>query len=156
MPAPEPGTPAPLAQDSPRRGAYQYTVEVSLRDLDGLGHVNHAVYLSYLEVARTHYYCARRGARTIEEFDFILGSVACTYHSSAFLHERLVVALWPTRIGTKSWVLQYEVREESGGRLVARAETTLVQYDFRAGRSVEISEEWRTILEKDRANAAVR
>lgn len=145
--------PAPLAHEPPRRGAFQHTVEVSLRDLDGLGHVNHAVYLSYLEVARTHYYYARRGARKIEELDFILGSIACTYHSPAFLHERLVVALWPARIGTKSWSLQYEVREESGGRLVARAETTLVQYDFRAGRSVEISEDWRTILERDRSSA---
>ncbi|MFN0151215.1 MAG: acyl-CoA thioesterase [bacterium] len=129
---------------------------MSLRDLDGLGHVNHAVYLSYLEVARTHYYTARRGARTIDDFDFILGSISCTYHSPAFLHERLVIGLWPTRIGTKSWALQYELREESSGRLVARAETTLVQYDFRAGRSVEISEDWRTILERDRASAVVR
>lgn len=131
-------------------------MEVSLRDLDGLGHVNHAVYLSYLEVARTRYYCSRRGARRIEEFDFILGSIGCTYHSPAFLHERLVVALWPSRIGNKSWTLQYEVREESGGRLVARAETTLVQYDFRGGRSVAISDDWRAILERDRSSASVQ
>jgi acyl-CoA thioester hydrolase len=129
---------------------YQHTIEVSLRDLDALGHVNHAVYLSYLEVARTHYYFDRRGSQRIEELDFILGSIACTYHAPAFLHERLVISLWPARIGTKSWVLAYEIREEKSARLIARAETTLVQYDYRAGRSVPIPDGWREILERDR------
>jgi acyl-CoA thioester hydrolase len=129
---------------------YQHTIEVSLRDLDALGHVNHAVYLSYLEVARTHYYFDRRGAQRIEELDFILGSISCTYHAPAFLHERLVISLWPARIGTKSWALAYEIHEEKSARLIARAETTLVQYDFRAGRSVAIPDAWREILERDR------
>jgi len=129
---------------------FQHTIEVSLRDLDALGHVNHAVYLSYLEVARTHYYFDRRGAQRIEDLDFILGSIACTYHASAYLHERLVISLRPARIGTKSWTLAYEIHEEKTGRLVARAETTLVQYDYRAGRSVPIPDAWREILERDR------
>jgi acyl-CoA thioester hydrolase len=129
---------------------YQHTIEVSLRDLDALGHVNHAVYLSYLEVARTHYYFDRRGSQRIEELDFILGSIACTYHAPAFLHERLAISLWPARIGTKSWVLAYEIREEKSARLIARAETTLVQYDYRAGRSVPIPDGWREILERER------
>jgi acyl-CoA thioester hydrolase len=125
-------------------------VRVSLRDTDAFGHVNHAVYLSYLEVARTLYYFERRGMSDVAQLDFILGSVACRYRSPAFLHETLVVHLGPTRIGSKSWNLAYEIREPSSGRLVADAETTQVQYDYAAGRSVEIPPGVRALLERDR------
>jgi acyl-CoA thioester hydrolase len=128
-----------------------HVIRVLLRDLDGLGHVNHAVYLSYLEAARTQYYCERRGVTRIEQFDFILGSLSCTYHAPAYFHEALAIALWPTRIGTKSWTLGYEIREQRSNRLVARAETTQVHFDYRAGRSVAIPDEWRAVLERDRA-----
>lgn len=132
---------------------FRHTVTVSLRDLDALAHVNHAVYLSYIEVARTHYYCERRGLTKMEELDFILGSLSCTYHAPAYLHERLVISLWPTRIGRKSWSLAYEIREEKSDRLIARAETTQVQYDYARQRSIEIPAPWRETLERDRTEA---
>lgn len=143
-----------MRDSGPHRAAFRHEIKVALRDLDALGHVNHAVYLSYLEVARTHYYFDRRGGTGMEDLDFILGTVSCTYHSPALLHETLTVSLWPTRIGEKSWALAYEIREAATGRLVARAETTLVQFDYRANRSKAIPAEWRAQLERDRASAA--
>lgn len=129
---------------------YSHAVRVSLRDLDALGHVNHAVYLSYLEVARTNYYFERRGFSDIRDLDFILGSVTCRYRSPAFLHETLVVHLGPTRVGTRSWDLGYEIRESARDRLVAEAETTQVHYDYAASRSVPIPHDLRILLENDR------
>ncbi len=129
---------------------FQHEVRVSLRDLDAFGHVNHSVYLSYLEVARTLYYFARRGMKDVGELDFILASIACRYRSPAFLHETLVVHLGPTKIGGKSWDLAYEIRESTSGRLVADAETTQVQYDYGAGRAVAIPPGVRALLERDR------
>lgn len=132
------------------RFPFRHTVVVTLRDLDGLGHVNHAVFLTYLEVARTRYYAECRGLSRLEDLDFILGSLECRYHSPAFLFERLVIALGPTKIGRKSWDLRYEVREEASGRLVLRAHTTQVQFDYAAGRSVDMPPELRAILERER------
>lgn len=133
--------------------AYTHAVQVSLRDLDGFGHVNHAVYLSYLEVARTRYYFDRLGLTTIAQLQFVLGSVACRYVAPAFLHESLIVSLAPTKIGRKSWDLRYEIREEESGRLIVRAESTQVQFDHDAGRTIEIPPALREILERDRGAA---
>ena len=130
---------------------YRHAVQVSLRDLDAFGHVNHAVYLSYLEVARTNYYFERRGLTDVGELDFILGSITCRYRSPAFLHETLVVHLGPTKIGGKSWDLAYEIRESRSGRLVVEAVTTQVQYDYRAGRAAPIPPDVRALLERDRS-----
>lgn len=124
---------------------------VSLRDLDALAHVNHAVYLSYIEVARTHYYFQRRGLRDIRDLDFVIAGVSCQYRSSAYLHETLVVSLAPSAVGRRSWSLRYHIRERTGGRLVADAETTLVQFDHAAGKVIDVPDDWRAILERDRA-----
>jgi acyl-CoA thioester hydrolase len=129
---------------------FRHAVQVSLRDLDALAHVNHAVYLSYLEVARTNYYFGLRGFRTVEQLDFILGSVSCRYRSPALLHETLIVSLGPSHVGTKSWDLRYEVHEESSGRHILDAATTQVQFDYAAGRAVEIPAALRALLERDR------
>ncbi|HWX25489.1 MAG TPA: acyl-CoA thioesterase, partial [Vicinamibacteria bacterium] len=50
--------------DAPR-GAFSCEVEVRFRDLDALGHVNNAVYLTYLESARIAYWMALTGNRAI-------------------------------------------------------------------------------------------
>ena len=64
-----------------------------------------------------------------------------------------IFSLWPSRIGRKSWTLGYEIHERKTGRLIARAETALVQFDYGANRSVPIPAEFREILERDRAAA---
>ena len=141
---------APEGRSPGQQFPYSHEVQVSLRDLDAFSHVNHAVYLSYMEVARTNYYFQRRGFSEISELDFILGSVNCRYRSPARLHEVLVVRLGPVRIGTKSWDLAYEVREKTLGRLILEAQTTQVQYDYAALRAVQIPSAVRALLERDR------
>ena len=35
---------------------FSTTIEVRFKDVDSLGHVNNAVYLTYFEIARFHYW----------------------------------------------------------------------------------------------------
>ena len=50
----------------------------------------------------------------------------------------------PTRIGTKSFDLEYVMR--AGERVVAEAKTVLVAYDYDRAQSVEIPEAWKERL----------
>ena len=50
-----------------------------------------------------------------------------------------------SRLGTKSFELEYEVRAD--GRLAAEGRTVLVGYDYLRGESVEIPAEWREWLQ---------
>jgi acyl-CoA thioesterase FadM len=43
------------------------TLDVRFRDLDGLGHVNHAVYLTYFEAARLAYYASLTGRSMVAQ-----------------------------------------------------------------------------------------
>ena len=49
------------------------------RDLDGMRHVNHAVYLSYAEAARTDYWMKVTGIEKLEQFDFVLAELTARY-----------------------------------------------------------------------------
>jgi acyl-CoA thioester hydrolase len=61
---------------------FSTTLEVIWRDLDALGHVNNAVYFSYLEYARMKYLQELGLAfRSLQEVGIILAEAACTYHS---------------------------------------------------------------------------
>jgi acyl-CoA thioester hydrolase len=143
-----------MPEDRKERMKASHTLEltVRLRDLDGVGHVNNATIVSFLEDARIDYLFTRRGGRSLRDIDFILARTEIDYRMPAHLHERLVVLLRPSRIGTKSFDLDYEIREKTSGRLVAEARTVQVAYDFAANRSVPLSDELRTLLDRDIAS----
>lgn len=128
--------------------AFTVPVRVVFRDVDSLGHVNNAVYFTYLETVRIRHLMKLTGRRSLWEFGIILARATCNYRSPASFDETLTVSLWPTAIGRSSWTYQYEVREKRTGRLVADAETVQVAYDYRRGASIPLPQTLRRQLEK--------
>ena len=112
---------------------------VRFNDLDGLAHVNNAVFATYLENARI----AFLGLRSFESM--ILARLELDFRSPVELGEEVEIGVRPSRIGTKSFELEYELRV--GERLVAEAKTVLVAYDYSAGQSVELPPGLRETLE---------
>ena len=129
--------------------AFAMEVQASLRDTDALGHVNNAVYLTWLELVRTRYVADRRRLTDVAEVDFVLASVTIDYRSPVYLMEWVELGCTPTRIGRASWGLSYTLRARQGGRLVAEASSVQVQYDYAARRSVPLPDDWRRLLEAD-------
>jgi acyl-CoA thioester hydrolase len=121
-------------------------VRASLRDIDGLGHVNNAVYVTWFEEARTHWLFERMGLKTMEEFAFVLASTEIHFRSPVHLHERVEIRLVPIRVGSKSWELAYEGRAVEDGRLVVEGRSVQVQYDFAAKTSIPLQGAWRRML----------
>ena len=123
-------------------------VPVRFRDLDALGHVNNAVYLTYLELARIAYMQDVLGQRGREEghdvrnIRTILAEITCSYKSPAYFGETMVVGVRVDRIGNKSFTMSYRIEDQATGRLVATAHSVQVAYDYAAGRSIPVPEEF--------------
>ena len=113
---------------------------VRFRDLDPLGHVNNAVYLTYLEQARIAF--LKPGGAEIASM--ILARCEIDFRSQLGLGETVEIEVTPTRVGTKSFELAYEMR--AGGRLVAEAKTVLVAYDYERSETKPVPEAWRKLL----------
>jgi acyl-CoA thioester hydrolase len=113
---------------------------VRFRDVDSLGHVNNAVYLTYLEQARV----AFRRLYGISWTDMILARTEVDFRGQVSVDEVVEVSMWPTRVGNKSFELAYELKV--GDRLVAEAKAVLVAFDYDRNESRPIPEAWRKLL----------
>lgn len=113
---------------------------VRFRDLDAIGHVNNAVFATFLEQARIAF-LEPKGANVA---NMILARLEIDFRSPAELGETIEISVTPSRVGKKSFDLSYELR--AGDRLVAEAKTVLVAYDYERAESVEIPEEWKERL----------
>jgi acyl-CoA thioester hydrolase len=124
---------------------FVYTRGVEFRDVDAADHVNNAVYLTYLETARIAYLVEALGADFAYELSLILANITVDFRSPAHFPERLQIGARVTRVGTKSFVMEHEIRD-GDGRLVLEASSVLVAYDYKANASMAVPEDWRTRL----------
>ena len=115
---------------------FVHSERVRFRDCDAMGHVNNAVFSTYLEEAR------------IGVLDgltpFILARVEIDFRSELRAGEQIEIGTRVARIGTKSFELEHQIR--SNGRVVADARSVLVGYDYDAGKSVPLSAEIKARL----------
>jgi acyl-CoA thioester hydrolase len=125
---------------------FVHTEEVSFRDLDAFGHVNNAVYLTYIESARIGYMREVLGIESLEDLLVIVAKVAIDFRTRATLGETLEVGARVSRIGTKSFAMDHEIRGPDG-RLVAAAATTLVTFDYRGDATMPVPDLWRERIE---------
>src|SRR5712691_2113065 len=94
---------------------WEKRIEIRWRDLDSSRHVNNAVYLSYLEEARTGWLEHVLGGRE-PVHDFVLARVAIDYRRELTLADSPVVARCRLeRVGTSSITTREEIRTQTGG-----------------------------------------
>ncbi len=98
-----------------------------------MGHVNNAVYSTYLEEARI--------GVLGDLIDFILARVEIDFRSELRMGEDVEVRTRCSRIGTKSFDLEHVIAAD--GRVVAEAKSVLVSYDYERGESVPVPDELR-------------
>lgn len=117
------------------------------RDTDAMGHINNAVYVTYIEVARQAYWRKLRGEENYGEVPFILARVEMDFRSEALVQETLELCIRCPWIGGKSFAFEYEIREARTQRLVVAARSVQVCYDYAAKRSIPVPESLRRELE---------
>jgi acyl-CoA thioester hydrolase len=122
-------------------------VQVIFRDLDGMRHVNHAVYLSYAEAARSEYWMRVTGIQTIDDFDFVLAELTARYRSAAQLNDRLLVGCRVTELRRSSFIMEHVITNADTGELVFEMTSVQVMYDYRKGETMPISDLRRKQIE---------
>lgn len=132
---------------TPQEFTVVHPIVPRFRDTDAMGHINNAVYITYLEVGRQAYWAKFEGRDDYRRVPFILAGVNCDFRSEANVDEILEIALRCEWIGTKSFSFRYEIREQQSRRLVIEASTVQVCYDYAAKRSFPVPDDLRTRLE---------
>jgi acyl-CoA thioester hydrolase len=115
---------------------YVHRDRVRFRDCDAMGHVNNAVYSTYLEESRIGVLGGLG--------DFILARVEIDFRSELRAGEEVEVRTRCPRVGRKSFELEHVISAD--GRVVAEARSVLVSYDYGRGESVPVPDELRARL----------
>ena len=129
---------------------FVHRLEVRFRDCDPMGHVNNAVYLTYLEQARFAHWRSlwkyRQDGWDKRVPGVILARAEVDYRGQAREGDLLDIELTVSKIGRTSFHYDYRI-VDSRGQLILEAKTVQVMYDYGAGKPVAIREDIRQMLE---------
>jgi acyl-CoA thioester hydrolase len=125
-------------------GDFIHIERVRFRDLDPMGHVNNAVFLTYLEQARVAFFSEMGAATGLDDMNMIVARVEIDFKAPVRLGQEVEVSVRASRFGTKSFDLEYELRVE--GEVVAVAKSVQVAYDYKRREPVPVPAEWREKL----------
>jgi len=126
---------------------HEKRIEIRWRDCDAFGHVNNAVYATYLEECRDEW-AERVLDGTGDIWDFVLARVAINYRRELRQEDDIVhVRCRLVRIGHSSVTLAEEIHTENG-ELSAEAEAVLVARDKQTGSSRPLRPDEREAFER--------
>ena len=124
---------------------YTADIDVRFRDIDAMGHVNNAVYATYIEQARTRYFSDVLDA-DLSRVSTVLASISIDFRRPVELVDgEVTVTVDVADLGRSSATMTHEIR--AGGEAAAEAEATLVSLDPETGEPAPIPEEHRAAME---------
>lgn len=120
--------------------------KIRFSDIDAMGIVNNAMFLTYFEESRVHFFSELIGT----QWDWHSAGVVVARHEISYRRPILYkseveIITWADRLGGKSLDMAYEVWICEGGlrqTLSAEARTTLVAYDHTTGKSCAVPSAW--------------
>ena len=129
---------------------FQAEVDIQVRfaDTDALGHVNNAIYLSWMELGRMAFTDAVLPEIDWTKTGFILAHVSIDYLEPVFLNDKVKVYMRTGKIGGKSVVLECLITktDKNGERPTAKGNNIIVAFDYQKNTSVPIPEKWKQAM----------
>jgi acyl-CoA thioester hydrolase len=122
--------------------AFEHQVAVRWRDTDALGHVNHVVFLTYLEEARDAFYARVLGA----DPSYVVVHLEIDMRAEVRHEDRhVLVEVAVERLGNTSLTTRETIRT-SPGLVVAEARVVTVRWDPANRKPVPFSRAQRELL----------
>ena len=132
------------------RDQFKYWKEIEVRwgDMDSQGHVNNAVYFTYLESARVELIrkLGVKGRPGGQAEGLALVSTSCDFKRQVVYPATLEVGLRVERIGRRSFEMSYGIFVHGTDQLVASAGSVNAWVEYAAQRAVELPDWVRTAL----------
>ena len=124
------------------------TIYTNWGDMDGLRHINHASYLTYIETARLDLY--KQIGHDLERWEqqesSILASMEVNYISQAVHPSTFEIGQRITKIGTKSYDILTAIFIKDKEQPILQANFILVSIDYNIGNTIPVPEEFRKYL----------
>jgi acyl-CoA thioester hydrolase len=119
---------------------YWSTINTRWRDMDALGHLNHAIYLEYMETARVNVYIQLgfSGVRKDMDESTILGSMDVHYLSQVKHPGSLDVGHRICRVGSKSFDFLAAIFKKNEEKPVCSALFKMVAFNYDLNKAIPV------------------
>ena len=128
---------------------HQFKCQVRWGDLDAFMHVNNAAYLTYIQEARVDFTVYSRQRVNLQPIliEMVVAHADIDYINPIYdAGIEIDIAVWVSKIGTSSFVLQYELSKD--GTIYAKAKTVQVTVSMETKTSRPVNEQEREFLSK--------
>ena len=129
------------------RNVFKIQIHVRFRDIDGMGHVNNAVFFTYFEEGRKAFFQKISKGSDLAIFPFILARIGCDFLSPIKLDTLLSLEMWVKEIGNKSFALGYNLVDFKDPSIsYAKGESVQVCFDYGENKSIAVPTELKQKL----------
>ena len=123
-------------------------IQIRFNDLDAYNHVNNNVYASYYDLGKESYFadvlqCDFR----LQDVVFIVAHISFDFIEPIHYGDDIIVETRVSHIGTKSFTLMQQARNQKTGRIVCKGETVMVCINLHTQETAEVPERYRQAFE---------
>jgi len=126
--------------------SFSVRIPIRFRDVDVMGHVNNAMYFTFMETVRTEYWSQLFQLKDLTKLSFIVAHAECDFKIAAKFGDELDVSIRTSEIRNTSFDWIYEIRNFQTGELVALGKTIQVYYDYSTQKAVPVPADVRQKL----------
>lgn len=109
-------------------------IPVRFRDIDSMGHVNNAVYLTYFEEGRKEFVREVFGIVDPGDYNFILAHIRCDFVKPIRISDAVRLEIWVGEIGRKRFDFIYRVigadAKNEEPEVYAKGSSVQVYFDY--------------------------
>ncbi|MEX0938441.1 MAG: thioesterase family protein [Pirellulales bacterium] len=117
-------------------------------DQDAFGHVNNVIHFRWFESSRIAYLSRLKfsGTSARPKIGPILAAIRCDYRQQLNFPDSVHIGARITRIGRSSMTMEHRLVSQSQQRLAAEGESTVVVFDYTAGKPHPVPEDLRKAI----------
>jgi len=123
---------------------FELIIEPRFCELDGLGHINNASFLEWIEQARIPLFRIFNPTLDLKKWNLILARNEIDYLFPVEFGSEVKIETYFSKIGNSSIKMEHELFQN--GEIVARASGVIIHYDYDQKKSVPINQQIREQL----------
>lgn len=122
---------------------FPFVTELPMRfsDIDAMGHVNNAVYVTYFEMGRVAILDQVVGSRKLEDIKFVVARAEVDYIRPIVFSDKVEIGLRVSSIGQSSFTIEYLIT--ANGEPAAKGLTVQVFYDYEKRAKMPVPDDFR-------------
>ncbi len=128
-----------------------FPIHIRFNDIDVIGHVNNAIYISYFEEARKDFFSELIDTKWDWSSEgTLLARNEIDYKAPIHLEDEARIEIWVSRIGNKSFDVNYRIIKNDNGNWIecTTGKSVVVCFNYKENKTIEIPEKWRAALEE--------